>query len=634
MSSEVSSGTDGKSSKASKAHWPLIVGAVGVVYGDIGTSPLYTMKECLAHAPQGDATATALGCASLVFWALLFVVTFKYITFITRADNQGEGGIFALLALRPKPPEGVKTLSITVLVILAGAALLYGDGMITPAISVLSAAEGLKGVDPAFGPWVIPISVALLGALFWFQKRGTGRIGSFFGPIMLLWFAVIGLLGLWQIIHAPTVLLAALNPWYGLRLLVHPQTAAGLLGAVVLAITGAEALYADMGHFGRSAIVRGWNFIAFPGLALNYLGQAAWLLRNPGANDNPFFAMLPSAHAQLFLVGLSIAATFIASQALISGTFSLTRQAVHLGYFPRLGVIHTNAEQEGQIYIGFLNWSLGLGCIFIVINFGSSDALASAYGIAVTGTMVATTVAFYRVTRSRWGWGLPLSLGLCGLFIAVDGLFLVCNLPKFFAGGWLPILIGAFIFVIMITWKRGRTEIVTHMLKQSVDISLVVQDIEQSGVYRVPGAAVFMSALFTGTPIALLHHLKANRCLHKTVILLTLHTEGTPRITDGNPIQIEELGGGIWRVLARYGYMENPKAPGLMKTLIERGIPIIPASTTYYFNRETVLVGGRTKMWPWQKELYRILSQNARPARDYYGIPPNQIIEMGLPVQL
>ena len=613
--------------------WGLVLGALGIVYGDIGTSPLYAMKECLTHgAGLGeDAATVALGSASLVFWALFLVVSIKYILFITRADNHGEGGIFALLALRPKV-EGVKTLSITALVILAGAALLYGDGMITPAISVLSAAEGLKDVHPLFGRWVVPISVVILGLLFWVQHRGTAHIGRLFGPVMLVWFSVLAALGLWQVVQVPEVL-RALDPRVGFGyLLRHPF--AGILGAVVLSITGAEALYADMGHFGRPAIVRGWYTVVFPALCLNYFGQAAWLLRHPAAEENPFFAIVPHGHVRLFFVALSIGATVIASQSLISGTYSLTRQAVQLGYFPRLGVVHTSAQLEGQIYMPLLNWILGAGCILIVLKFKSSDALAAAYGIAVTGTMVATTVAFYRVTRFRWRWPRAGALSLCGLFLLVDLIFFASNLPKIGAGGWLPLFLGAVAFAVMVTWKRGRAEIMAQILSNSLDIAQVVEDVQRSEVMRVPGTAVFMSALSKGTPIALLHHLKANKCLHKTVVLLTIQTEGVPRVPAAEMLSVEDLGGGIWRAVVRYGYMSTPNGPQLLEALVDRGIPIKPAATTYYFNRETVIAGGKTTMWAWQKELYRILSQNARPARDYFGIPANQIIEMGLPVQL
>ena len=618
-------------SKKGSASWPLMLGAIGVVYGDIGTSPLYTMKECLSHVP-GDPRAALLGCASLIFWALFLVVSIKYIAFITRADNQGEGGIFALLALRPKPPENVKTLSWTVLIILAGAAMLYGDGMITPAISVLSAAEGLKGVSAGFDHWVVPLACLILFLLFWFQHRGTGQIGGLFGPIMVVWFAVLGLLGLWQVVHYP-VILEALNPRYGVALLIaYPKS--GILGAVVLAITGAEALYADMGHFGRSAIARGWYFVVFPGLCLNYFGQAAWVLQHPGDGSNPFFATAPGGLFQVFFVGLSIVATIIASQALISGTFSLTRQAVQLGYFPRLGVIHTSAEVEGQIYMPVLNWFLGIGSIFIVIGFGSSDALAAAYGIAVTGTMTVTTIAFYRVARFRWEWPVYRAMTLCGLFLIVDIVFFASNLPKVLQGGWLPLLIGAFILSIMVTWKRGRAEILSQLLNQSVDIEVVVKDVLETGVIRVPGTAVFMSAHPRGTPVALLHHLKANRCLHQCVLLLTITTEGVPRVSEIDRLKVDDLGGGIWRAVVHYGYLEVPKAPELMRLLAEKQVPIEPKRATYYFNRETIIAGGKARMANWQKELYRVLSQNARPARDYFGIPANQIIEMGLPIQL
>ncbi|SDT85831.1 KUP system potassium uptake protein [Verrucomicrobium sp. GAS474] len=613
-----------------KAHWPIVLAAVGVVYGDIGTSPLYALNECLINTPGSRAVA-ALGCASLIFWSLIFVVTIKYVLFVSRADNQGEGGIFALLALRPKSET---LLCAPILFILAGASLLYGDGLITPAISVLSAAEGLKSVNPIFTPWVLPLACTILFALFWFQKKGTAKIGGIFGPVMVLWFATLAVLGAIQIVQTPAIL-HALNPLSGLALLKsHPVAFVGILGSVVLAVTGAEALYADMGHFGRPAIARGWYGIALPGLALNYLGQAAYVVRHPDDLTNPFTAIGPQGHYGILLVLLSLAATIIACQALITGTFSLTRQAISLGYFPRLGVIHTSAEHEGHIYLPFLNWMLGLGSICLVLGFKSSGALAAAYGIAVTGTMAATSLAFYRTTRYRWEWPRVAAVPLCVTFLLVDLTFFGANLPKFQEGGWLPLLIGGFILTIMVTWKRGRAEILRHILKQDIDVSLIVSEIEQENIHRVAGCAVFMSAVPKGTPIALLHHLKANRCLHKTVLLLTLSVEGVPRIPKEESVHVEDLGGGLWRVIARYGYMDTPNGPTLLAQLAAHGIEINPRATTYFFNRETIIPGGKARMWPWQKELYRVLSQNARPARDYFGIPPNQIIEMGLPVQL
>jgi len=620
-------------SKATQAG--LCLGALGVVFGDIGTSPLYAMRECLAHLPPVDRETGVLGILSLMFWALTFIVSFKYLHYVTKADNRGEGGIFALLALGHNRTTDRRGLGVGTVVILLGAALLYGDGVITPAISVLGAAEGLKNFVPDITQHsIVIISVIILALLFLSQSKGTKLIGSIFGPVMLAWFVALGALGTWHLAQDPEVL-KAISPLYGYRLLAsHPGFAGAILGAIVLTVTGAEALYADMGHFGRRYIAIAWYGMACPGLLLNYFGQGAWAIRNPLSTENPFFQLAPAGPIQFILVILSILAAIIASQALISGTFSLTRQAIQLGYFPRLKILHTNAEHEGQIYIPLINWALAIGSIWIVVGFKSSDALASAYGIAVTGTMAVTTFAFYRVSRGRWKWSLGKALGLCGLFMVVDLALFGANLHKFNEGGWLPVSMALAAVAIMHTWKSGRNEIQEKVYGGAINELELSQVAKSKSIVRVPGSAVFMVATSKGTPLALLHHLKANKCLQQTVVLLTIMTEEVPTVNDEERMTLECLGEGIWRAVGRYGYMESPSVNKLVDRIRGQGVPVTANGTTYYFNREMIISGGNAKMFEWQKSLYAFLSRNARPIKDYYQILPTQIIEIGLPVQL
>ena len=624
------------SSLSPRAKHLLTLGALGVVFGDIGTSPLYTMKECRDHLPAAvDATAGVLGVLSLMVWALVLVVCVKYLLFVTRADNQGEGGIFALLALlHARTAPHAKGMSFTVILILIGAALLYGDGVITPAISVLGAAEGLTAINPAFEHLVPAIAAAILVVLFWFQCKGTHRIGTVFGPVMLLWFATLGGLGLWHLAQNPGVL-RAVNPAYGLALLTHrPIEIAALLGAVVLTITGAEALYADMGHFGRKYIAWAWYGVAFPGLLLNYFGQGAYLLAHPERTENPFFALAPQGFARAALTGLSFAAAIIASQALISGAYSLTRQAIQLGYFPRLRIAYTNVAHSGQIYVPFVNAALAVGCIATVLLFSSTANLAAAYGIAVTGTMAITTAAFYRVTVHQWRWPWWKAASLCLAFLVIDLGFFGSNIHKIHEGGWFPLAIGAAVLAIMHTWKLGRAEIYRRIYGNSVTESELTNVARSKHLVRVRGAAVFMAGSPQGTPVALLHHVKSNRALHDTVLLLSIMTEEVPTVPECDRLTLIEIGEGIWRVIGHYGYMESPDATALLDKAALQGVPIDPAAAIYFFNREMIIPGGDAKMWKWQKHFYGFLSRNARPAKDYYQIPPSQIIEIGLPVHL
>ncbi len=619
-------------STVSPTRLALVVGALGVVFGDIGTSPLYTFRECLAAIPAVERTAGIFGVLSLVFWALFLVVTVKYVWCITRADNGGEGGLFALLALSGEKP-GAGKVTAWAFLLLIGAALLYGDGVITPAVTVLGAMEGLVAFNADLEHWVVPLSVLLIFFLFFFQRFGTGSIGKVFGPLMLLWFGALATLGLWQIAHHPGVL-AALNPLHAVRLLtsgnVHVAT---LIGAIVLAFTGAEALYADLGHFGRKAIATGWYTVAMPALVICYFGQGAWALSHPGDATNPFFALVAPGWPRLALTVLSVVAAFVASQALISGTFSLTRQAIQLGFLPRLTVRHTSAALEGQIFLPLVNVALAVSTIWVTFAFKSSTALASAYGIAVTGTMVVTTIAYFAVLR-RARWALWKAGLLCGAFLLVDVALFASNLGKIKDGGWLPLLIGGGVLVIMHTWRTGKGEVVRRVYSNEITEDELRTMARSRSVARVKGGAVFMAGNPRGTPLVLVHHLKASRSLHEHVAILSVITEAVPYVPAAERLTVSEIGEGCWRVVGRYGYMESPDAGALLEDARAHGLPLKPATATYYFNHEMVVTGGSSPMPAWQKRLYGLLSRNARPARAYFNIPPSQIVELGLPIQL
>jgi KUP system potassium uptake protein len=612
----------------------LALGALGVVFGDIGTSPLYTIRECLHHLPPVEHAQAVVGVLSLVFWALVLVVSVKYTLFVLQADNRGEGGIFALLALSRLDRPSTGALGLGTLIVLVGAAMLCGEAIITPAITVLSASEGFKIVWPEIDRYVVPIACVILAGLFAFQHRGTQFIGRIFGPVMLLWFAVLGVLGLTHIWKTPIVL-QALNPLHGLDLLfTHPQQVTLLLGSVVLAVTGVEALYADMGHFGRRAIKVAWYGVVLPGLTLNYFGQGANVIARGGAVSNPFLELAPEGPVRLALLALSIVAAIIASQALISGAYSLIRQAIQLGYFPRLTVQHTSSEHIGQIYLPLVNITLAIGSILTVWGFKSSSALAAAYGIAVTATMIVTTLTLFVVMRRSWRWPLWQGTVLCALFLAIDVTFFGANLHKFWDGGWLPVVIAAGLLAIMTTWKMGKTEIFRRIYANELSDTEVSDIACSEHITRVRGTGVFMAGNPKGTPLVLLHHLKANKVLQETIILLSVTTEEVPKVPETERLSVSEIGHGVWRAIGRYGYMESPDVTRLMEQVKEAGVPIKLNEATYYFNREMIITGGNTRMFEWQKHFYAFLSRNARQARDYYRLPPMQIIEVGMPIQL
>lgn len=626
------------SASTHRATLASIIGALGVVFGDIGTSPLYAVKESLRAAGGVVCTQEVLGVVSLIFWCILLVVSLKYVTLITRIDNQGEGGILALLALlQGRVSQSQVHIKFPILLCLFGAALLYGDAVITPAISVLSAVEGLEVSIHGVKPFILPITLVILIGIFFIQKYGTSRIGSFFGPVMLTWFTVLGALGIWSIIQNPIVLWAV-NPWYAIQFtLQHGLATMYVLACVFLAVTGAEALYADMGHFGRPTIVRAWHLIVFPGLVLNYLGQGALVLRDPSALQNPFFNMVPQGWPSLMLVILSTFATIIASQALISGVFSLTRQAVQLGYFPRLLIQHTSANVIGQIYIPMINWLLGLACIGVVLFFKSSENLVAAYGIAVSATMVITTIAFALVLQAHWRYPILIAWGGCALLLMIDGVLFSSSLHKFLDGGYIPICIALSIFGVMYTWKIGRTKVADILSSQTIDMSLFVEDIHRRAPHRVEGTAIFMTGRPNYTPSTLLHFFKHTHVLHRQIVLLHIATDLVPTVNQEKRVELQNLGEGVWCAIVHYGFIEEPNALQCVTWIQEASqgeLNINMQRVSYIFNREIIIGGGKSGLWKWQKALFNWMCQLARPARDYFKIPPNQIVELSTPIHL
>ena len=619
----------------------LALAALGVVYGDIGTSPLYALRECFTGEHGLPPTVdNVLGILSLIVWSLNFVVSFKYISLVMRADNRGEGGILALMALvRSKRAAGhLRARRFLLLLGLFGAALLYGDGVITPAISVLGAMEGLKVVAPAFDPFVVPITVAILLALFLFQKRGTAGVGLVFGPITLIWFICITLLGIRGILLDPSVV-RALNPWYAVNFFAEDGLRGFLiLGAVVLVFTGGEALYADMGHFGKRPIRVAWFGLVLPALLLNYFGQGALLLHDPSAAHNPFYALVPTP-LLIPMIVVATAAAIVASQALISGAFSLTQQAVQLGYSPRVTIKHTSHTEAGQIYIPEVNQALAVACIGLVLAYRSSSNLAAAYGIAVTGTMTITTVLYYEVMRARWNWPLWKAGGLAGLFLLVDATFFSANLVKVPSGGWFPIVVAIGIFTLMATWKQGRILLSGIMRENALPMDLFLRDIARRKPPRVPGVAVFLTSDASGAPPVLLHHLKHNQVLHERVILLSVVTQEIPIVAEEDRLQSADLGEGFCQVIAHYGFMESPDVPAIIGALSQPpprglGLTVNLMQTTFYLGRETLIATGRTKMATWRKKLFIVMTRNAQSAATFFRLPPNRVVELGAQIQL
>ena len=612
----------------------LIVCALGVVFGDIGTSPLYALRECF-HGAHG-LTPTAphvLGVLSLIIWTLILIVCLKYMSFVLRADNHGEGGILALFALtRAEEANQGKRRTVLVMIALLGASLLYGDGMITPCITVLGAVEGLNVATPFFEPWIVPLTLGILVAIFAFQYKGTGKVGSVFGPVMLIWFAALALLGLRGIVMAPEVL-AALSPLYGVDFLLHSgRIGFGVMGAVFLAVTGAEALYADLGHFGPRPIRLGWFFIAFPALALNYFGQGALILKQPEALANPFYMLAPG-WALYPLVALATAASIIASQALISGAFSLTMQAIQMGYLPRMEIRHTSSEQRGQIYIPTINGFLLVCCLALVLGFRSSSNLASAYGVAVTLTMIATTVLLFIVARKRWGWHILGVGSLCAGLLLVEVVFFAANALKIWRGGWLPLVVAAGFLAVMTTWRTGRRLLGRHMKEGLLPLETFLDDLSLGHAVRVPGTAVYMYGNLLGTPLALLHNFKLNRSVHERVVLLTILVAEEPYDDPATRVQVETLTSGFHRVIARYGFMEKATIGEILSACHALGLDLSPKSCTFVLSRETLVRTSAKGMAMWRKRLFVLMSRNAQSATAFFGLPANRVVEMGMQIE-
>ncbi len=609
------------------------VAAVGVVFGDIGTSPLYTLKEVF-NGPHAVAVTpdNVYGILSLVFWALTLVVSAKYVIFITRADNRGEGGIMALTSLALRVVKSSRHAWVLSVIGVFGAALFYGDGMITPAISVLSAVEGLEVALPAFRHWVIPIALTVLIGLFLLQRRGTGSVGAIFGPVMLCWFAVLALLGI-NGIRAHPEILGAFNPLWAVRFFVAQPLFGWLaLGAVVLAITGGEALYADMGHFGRRPIKYAWFTVVFPALYLNYLGQGALILDNPENVRNPFYMLVPEPLLYP-MVAMATLATIIASQAVISGAFSLTRQAIQLGYAPRMQVVHTSEREIGQIYVPGINWMLLGAVVALVIGFRSSSALASAYGIAVTLTMAIDTILAFIVVQSLWGWGRGKALLFLVVFLGVDIAFFSATTVKVVAGGWFPLLIGGLVFTLMTTWKRGRAQLNERVRTDTIPLDAFVQTLFHSPPQRVGGTAVFLTTWLDGVPRALLHNLIHNKVLHERVVLLKVETADEPYVPDDERLVLEELDYGFYRLKVKYGFKDDPDIPAALALCAEKDLSFEMMETSFFLGRETLIPTVEAGMPTWREKLFVLLFRNAGSAADYFRIPPNRVVELGTQVE-
>jgi KUP system potassium uptake protein len=611
------------------------IAALGVVYGDIGTSPLYAMKECFTP-PHGvkPTPENIYGITSLIFWSLLLVIVVKYLSFIMRADNRGEGGILALLALvTGGNPQRNKRLLALIFLGLFGSALLYGDGMITPAISVLSAVEGLGVATHFFDKAIVPITCGILIALFLVQKRGTASIGGIFGPATLLWFATIAAMGVPWIFRNPAIL-RAVWPGYAVKFFFHNHVHGFLvLGSVVLCITGGEALYADMGHFGKRPIRIAWYSVVFPALLLNYFGQGALLLAKGDTVQHSFYELV-SGWILYPIVAIATVATVVASQALISGAYSLTQQAVQLGYSPRVAIVHTSGEAEGQIYVPEINAILMVACVALVLAFRESGKLAAAYGIAVTGTMSITSVLFYAVARKRWGWSALKAGSVVALFLVFDLAFFAANLVKFVDGGWFPVAIAFAVFTIMVTWKRGRASLAAYMQSAALPIDLFMNDVKTTKPVRVSGTAVFMTSNPDGAPPVLLHHFKHNKVLHEQMILLSVQTKHDPEVPVEERVEVRDLGEGFFQVIASYGFMQAPNVIEILACAAKKGLVAKADDTSFFLGRETLLTTGKSGMARWRKALFGFLSRNARPATHFFRIPANRVVELGIQIEI
>ena len=615
----------------------LVLGAIGVVFGDIGTSPLYALKE--AFSPEHGIPLTpdnVMGILSLIVWSMVWVITIKYLVVMMRADNNGEGGILALLALALRETQRRPRLKWTVIGIgIFGAAMFYGDSMITPAISVLSAVEGLEVATPVFGPFVIPITLGVLTALFFIQRHGTGRVGAFFGPVTALWFFAIAAAGVAEIIKNPAVL-HALKPAYAVDFMfAYPMPGFLVLGAVFLALTGGEALYADMGHFGRRAIRIAWLSLVFPALLLNYFGQGAFVLANPAGIRTPFFLMLPG-WALYPMVGLATCATIIASQAVISGAFSVTRQAIQLGYIPRLKLLHTSEHSIGQIFVPFVNWTLFVAVCLLVLGFQSSTNLANAYGIAVAATMVIECCLAMVVARLIWKWKMWMVVLVIGSMLVVDAFFLASNAMKFMSGGWFPVLIGSAIFAMLMTWKRGRTLMFRRLTEQGIPLKPFLEGLEAHPPVKIHGTAIFMSSTLNAVPHALLHNLKHNKVLHDHTVFLTIVTHDVPRVPPEDRVQFERLVNGFYRLEAWYGFAEQPDIDEILAACrIRYGMSFDVMDTSFFLSRETVIPTADIKgMAFWRDHLFAWMTRNATRATDFFNIPPNRVVELGTHIEI
>ncbi|MEZ5502191.1 MAG: potassium transporter Kup [Halioglobus sp.] len=610
----------------------LTLAAMGVVYGDIGTSPLYAFKECF-HAAHGlmPEQAEVFGVLSLIFWSVTLVVTVKYVVFMTRADNRGEGGSLALLALAMRI-TGNKRYSGTIAVLgIFAAALFYGDSMLTPAISVLSAVEGLGLVAPALGSFVIPLTLVILAALFLIQRQGTASVGAWFGPVMSIWFLTLAGLGLWHIASMPSILLA-LNPIYAVALFQqHALIAYIALGSVVLALTGAEALYADMGHFGKKPIRIAWTAFVAPALVLNYFGQGAMVLQNPATIINPLYRMVPE-WALVPMIILAACATVIASQAVISGAYSVTRQAIQLQLLPRIPTIHTSLSEEGQIYIPFINWMLFIAVVCLVVGFGNSSNLAAAYGVAVTGTMLIDSLLLTLVMLMSWTWNRYITAAFALLFILVDVAFFSANSLKIPHGGWFPLVIGLVIFTLLTTWRTGRRLLSDHLRGAAIPIDIFLQGLPD--INRVPGTAIFLTSNPEGAPPALMHNLKHNKVMHETVVLLTVNTLDQPSIPPQDRLRINELGEGFYRAELDFGYIDDQNVPDSLICLAPSSLPLDPMQTSYFLSRETLLPSAKPGMAMWREHLFSWLMRSAASPLDTFHLPPNRVIELGQQITL